>query len=250
MKLSVLIIAHNEAHNIEDALASVDFADESIVVDNCSDDNTDEFARKAGAKVISTSKNIGYSDAKRLGLKNCSGDWVLWLDADERISKELAREIQDAIAAPGKLAAYEIPRKSLFIRRWMHHCGWYPDYIVRLFRRESVTFSDDLVHEKAIIEGKKGRMKFPIMHYSYPSLEEYFRKLNRYTTLAANQMIRDGKHGKFLDILMRPPATFIKMYLIKLGFLDGLEGFILSCLSSMYVLVKYAKAYYIMQEDA
>lgn len=245
MNISTLIIAHNESKNIAEAVSSASFSDEIIVIDNGSDDDTGEIARRTGAKVIRSEKNLGYADAKKLGLKHCGSEWVLWLDSDERISKNLADEILAAIEEPKKLVAFKIPRKSFFLRKWIRHCGWYPDYVMRLFLRKSATFSNDLVHEKLLVDGAVGKLSSPILHYTDPTIEHYIAKLNRYTTLGAQQMKSQGKHATIFDILLRPAATFIKMFIVKLGFLDGIHGFILSALSAMHTLVKYAKLFFI-----
>ncbi len=244
MKPSVLIIAHNEADNIAEAVSSALFADEIVVVDNGSDDNTGKIASSLGANVIRSEKNIGYSDAKKLGLKHCSAEWVFWLDADERISKNLADEILAAIEKQKEFVAFKIPRKSFFLGKWIRHCGWYPDYVLRLFRKDRAKFSDDLVHEKLLVNGAIRKLSSPILHYTDPTLGHYIAKLNHYTTLGAQQMRTQGKRATICDILFRPAATFIKMFIIKLGFLDGIHGFVLCTLSAVHTMVKYAKSYF------
>ncbi len=241
MKLSVFIIAHNEEQSIADAVKSASFADEVVVIDNGSTDETYAIAERSGASVIRIGQNTGYSDAKRIAMSHCHGEWLFWLDADERITDELRKQILSAVESPGGINAFRMPRKSFFLGKWIRHCGWYPDYIVRLFRHGKARFSDDLVHEKLVIEGKIGTLTAPILHYTDPTLEHYLQKFNRYTTLSARQMHSEGKKASFLDIFLRPPVTFFRMFVIRLGFLDGYEGFLLSALSSMHVLVKYAK---------
>ena len=143
MNISILIIAHNESENIAEAVSSASFADEIVVVDNGSDDDTGEIARRLGAKIIRSEKNLGYADAKKLGLQHCSSEWVFWLDADERISKNLADEILAAIENKKNFVAFKIPRKSYFLGKWIRHCGWYPDYVMRLFKKDRAKFSDE-----------------------------------------------------------------------------------------------------------
>ena len=244
MSLSVLIIAHNEKDNIADAISSVSFADEVVVVDNGSDDDTGEIASKMGAKVIRSDENIGYADAKRLGIEHCAGEWILWLDADERISDELAEEIVGAVKNPENFAAFRMPRKSFFLKKWIRHCGWYPDYVLRLFLKNKARFSDDLVHEKVIVEGEVEKFSNPIIHHTDPDIEHYLKKLNHYTTLGARQMAAQGKRVSALDIVIRPVATFLRMFIIKLGFLDGMHGFVLSVFSAVHTMTKYAKLYF------
>jgi len=245
MNFSIFIIAHNESHNIADAIASAKFADEIIVVDNGSDDGTGKIALQAGAAVIRSEENLGFVEAKQLALEKCTNQWIFWLDADERITPELSTEIEQTISSPKNFVAFKMPRKSYFLKKWIRHCGWYPDYVVRLFIRESAKFSKSLVHEKLIIDGEIGKLSSPILHYTDPTLEHYLNKFNRYTTLAAQQMYSEGKKVCLGKSVFNPPATFIRMYFLKLGFLDGMHGFLLCSLSAMYVLVKYAKLFFL-----
>ncbi len=247
MSLSVLIIVYNDAENLRGALDSVRFADEVVVVDNGSTDGSGAVAESMGAKVVRLNENKGYVEAKRIGLRHCANEWVLWLDSDERVTPELADEIKKALLRKD-FVAFKFPRKSFFLGRWIRHCGWYPDYVVRLFRKECARFSDDLVHERLVVDGPIGKLSAPILHYTDPNLEHYLTKFNRYTTLAAKQMLAQGRKPTLFDLLLRPPATFIRMYVLKLGFLDGLEGFLLCALSAMYVLVKYSKAWFSLRE--
>lgn len=247
-KLSVLTIALNEEHNIVDCLESVKWADELIVVDSGSTDKTVELARKFPAKVLQMEWR-GYGATRNLALNHATGDWILWLDADERVTPELAKEIQQRIReAHGKFVGYSVARRAYFLGKWIRHCGWYPSHVIRLFQRTHGKFTENHVHEQLLLDGPLGRMENDLLHFTDPDLHHYFRKFNRYTSLAARDMVAEGKRFSMLDILVRPPFTFFKMYILRRGFLDGIHGFILSVASATYVFVKYAKLWELLQQ--
>lgn len=243
MKLSAVVITYNEEANITECLQSLAFADEIIVIDSNSADKTVEYARKFTDNIISV-ENTPYGLKRNIGIDKAKGEWILWLDADERVTPELEAEIQGTIADNAAMNAYYINRKSFFITKFIKHCGWYPDYTLRLFKRSTgIKFNDNLVHEKAVYNGSTGRLKNDILHYTDRTFEHYFNKMNNYTTLSAQELFNKGKKAGFLDIILRPHFTFLKMYFLKLGILDGLMGFVLCTLSSIHVLVKYLKLY-------
>ncbi|RKZ31363.1 glycosyltransferase family 2 protein [bacterium] len=251
--ISVLIIAYNESENIVGAIESVRFAEEIVVVDNCSNDNTVEIAEQNGAIVFRTDDNLGYSQAKKFGLEKCNYSWVLWLDADERASLELAEEISNIIKngeVDSSIAGFYIHRKSFFVRKWMKHCGWGNEKVLRLFRKNCAQISDDLVHESIIIAGQTRTLSNPILHYTAPDFITFFQKQMKYASLSAQQMISQNKSIGLGKIFFNPLATFFKIYFVKLGFLDGLEGFFLSVIQSTYVFAKYVQAYYIKKKMA
>ena len=238
--LSVVIITRNEEHNIARCLESVAFADEKIVVDSDSDDRTTEIAREHGAKVIS---NVftGYGPAKQAGVDCATGEWVLSIDADEALSPALAEEIEQIVASIDSLDGYYLPRCTNFLGRWIRHSNWYPDHVLRLFRRDKGRLDGAVVHEKVIVDGPVGKLKADLLHYSYPSMEEYLRKFDIYTTMGAEEAHRAGKHAGWWALTAKPLAAFVRHYFIKQGFRDGLEGLLISVLSSGAVMVKYAK---------
>lgn len=240
MNLSVVVITKNEQANLRRCLASVLFADEIVIVDDNSTDGTRAIAADFGAKIISP-EWIGFGPAKRAGVAAASGDWILSLDADEEVTSELADEIKQIVTMDANFFGYEMPRRTQFLGRWIYHCGWYPDQVLRLFRRGRGNFTEARVHETVELSGPAGRLKGEILHYSYPDLESYFEKFNRYTTIAAEQGVAEGRRPGGYDIIVRPLAAFIKHYFTKRGFLDGVEGFLISVLSSVHVMVKYAK---------
>jgi len=240
-KLSVIVITRNEERNLADCLKSTNGADEIVVVDSASQDKTTEIAHQFTQKVYVRPWD-GYAAAKNFALQQCTGDWVLWIDADERLTKELANEIQEIVQMKvSPFIAYEFPRKAYFLGRWIRHSGWYPGYVVRLFQRSAGSFSDSRVHEFLQIEGKIGRLRSDLLHYTDPNLWHYFDKFNRYTSLAAEGLAESGSRFSLVQLIVRPVWVFIRMYVIKRGFLDGVEGFVLSVLSGCYVFTKYAK---------
>ena len=239
--LSVIVITKNEERNIEDCLKSVLWAQEIVVVDGGSADRTLELARKFTSKVFVKSWE-GYGAAKNFALEKCTGSWILWLDADERVTDELGKEIQAITAqevTPSNV--YEIPRKAFFLGKWIKHCGWYPGYVPRLFRKGAGRFSENKVHERFEFGGEAGRLRSDLLHFTDPNLWHYVEKFNRYTTLAADEMMEKRTAFRMSQIVVRPVWVFIKMYVLRLGFLDGIQGFILCVLSSCYVFTKYAK---------
>ena len=239
--LTIITLTLNEEKNIGSCLEGVRWADQIIVVDSCSTDQTVAIAEKLSAEVFKKPWE-GYGQAKNFALEHARGDWVLWLDADERVTPELAAEIRGIISRPSHEAvAYDVARRAYFLGKWIKHCGWYPGRVVRLFRRDSARFSEARVHEQLLVEGTVGHLKNDLIHYTDNDLVHYFSKFNRYTSLAAEEMLAAGKRAGIFDLLLRPLFMFIKTYVLRLGVLDGIHGFILSAVSSAYVFVKYAK---------
>ncbi len=239
--LSVIVITKNEERNIEDCLNSVCWTHEIVVVDGGSDDKTLELARKFTSKVF-VKPWEGYGASKNFALEHCTGDWVLWLDADERVTDELGKEIQVVVSQQNTpLSVYEMARKAFFLGKWIKHCGWYPGYVPRLFKRGVGRFSENKVHERFEFDGAVGRLNSDLLHYTDPNLWHYLEKFNRYTTLAADEMMEKRTKFHLSQLIVRPVWVFIRMYVLKLGFLDGVQGLILCVLSSGYVFTKYAK---------
>ncbi|MCX6135794.1 MAG: glycosyltransferase family 2 protein [Ignavibacteriales bacterium] len=239
--LSVIVITKNEERNIEECLNSVRWAYEIVLVDGGSTDKTLELARKFTEKVF-VKPWEGYGASKNFALEHCRGDWVLWLDADERVTDDLGKEIQAVMdQAVTPFTVYEIPRKAFFLGKWIRHCGWYPGYVARLFKPGAGRFSDNKVHERFEFSGAVGKLRFDLLHYTDPNLWHYFEKFNRYTSLAADELMGKKAAFRISQLVVRPVWVFVRMYVVKLGFLDGIQGFILSVLSSCYVFTKYAK---------
>lgn len=242
-QLSVIIITFNEAANIEACLKSVSFADEVVVLDAGSTDGTAELARAMGALVQVTKDWPGFGAQKNRALEAARHPWVLSLDADERVSSELALQIQNALVA-GVAAAYEIPRLTQFCGRWIHHCGWTPDHVLRLFRRDSARFSDDLVHERVLLkQGVPSRLTSPLLHYSYPTPSHYWRKLEQYSQAWAEQRFAMGQNTSMARAGLAGVVAFLRSYFFRLGFLDGAMGFAVSAMQAQAAFGKYFALY-------
>lgn len=239
--IAALIIAKNEAGNIGPCLDSLRGVASQVVmvVDGGSTDATAEIARLHGAQVFIRPWQ-GYSAAKTFGLLQITCDWVLWIDADERVTPQLGDEIS-RIISKANAAAYAMPRRAFFMGRWIKHCGWYPGYVTRLFRRDRARLDGKDVHEGLVIDGPVLKLRCDLLHFTDPDLAHYLDKFNRYTGLAAEEMNRNGRRFHIHQVMVKPAAFFIKMYLLKLGLLDGIEGLLLSILSAYYVFVKYLK---------
>jgi glycosyltransferase involved in cell wall biosynthesis len=238
--ISTIVISFNEEHGIERCLKSVaPFSDEIVVVDSGSTDDTRASASRYATRVIEQ-EWLGYGRQKQLALESVNGDWVFSIDADEEVSPELASEIK---SLDYSVDGYEMPRRVWYLNRWINHSGWYPGYILRLFRRDKGSFSDDTIHEKVVVAGKVGRLQGDLYHYSYRDIGHHLRKLNDFTSLAASQMVRRGSKAGVCAIAFIPPLEFFKTYILRRGFLDGPAGLIVSVLHSYYVFLKYAKHY-------
>jgi len=239
MNISAVVITHNEEANIEECLASVSWAEDIVVVDAESADRTREVARRFTERVYEKPWE-GYSQAKIYAISMAESQWVLSLDADERVTPELRDEIQSLEAEAG-VDGYLLPIKPLFLGRWIEHSGWYPGYKLRLFRKDRAYMTARKIHEGIRVEGSVGKLANPLLHYAYPTVKSYFSKFTRYTDLAAQELYQRGERASVGDIVLRPCYAFIKWYFLKRGFLDGLEGLVLCLFSSYYVLVKYVR---------
>lgn len=240
MSLSVIVIARNEAHAIRACLESVAWADEIIVVDSGSTDGTPEMCRECGAKVY-IMEWPGFGPQKNRALDLAGSEWVLSLDADERVSAELRQELQAAMRMPGAHVAFRIPRLSSYCGRFMRHSGWWPDYVTRLFKRGSARFSDDLVHERLIVEGTTGTLQPPLLHETYRDLEEVLDKINAYSTAGARMLQQKGKGASLSSAVLHGLWAFLRTYLLRLGFLDGREGFMLAVSNAEATYYRYLK---------
>ena len=238
--LSVIVIAKNEAANIRACLESVSWADEIIVVDSGSTDGTADIAKETGATVYVHADWPGFGPQKNRALGYATGDWIFSIDADERVTPELRREIEQAICKTG-IEGYYCPRLSQFCGQYIHHCGWYPDYVLRLFRRNAGRFSDSLVHEVVRLEGKTARLQNPLLHYSYLTQDDVERKVEHYSSAAAQQMFESGKYSSWLGAALSGGWAFVRTYLLRLGVLDGLAGWNIACMNARTTYLKYRK---------
>jgi glycosyltransferase involved in cell wall biosynthesis len=246
MTLSVAIVSLNEEANLGRTLESVKWADEIVVVDSGSSDRTCEIARQYGAKVV-VEPWRGYAAQKNFAIEHCTKTWVLSLDADEEISSDLAQEIRNVISDPNAMDGYRMPRLNLFLGRELRHGGFYPDPKLRLFRRGMgfVTGRDphDRVELRNVSQNRIGRFRSPMVHYTYPTLYLYLEHMNRYSTVWNEVEGAKPQDFSLNAIVLRPVATFIYNYFIRLGFLDGREGLLLHLYHAGYVSWKYAKAW-------
>lgn len=249
MKLSVFIITCNEAANIQDCIRSVAFADEVIVLDSGSTDDTVALARAAGARVEVSDDWPGFGPQKNRALALTRGEWVLSLDADERVTDELAAEIQAVLRNPVH-DAYEMARLSSFCGRFMRHSGWWPDYVLRLFRRHCAEFTPVLVHEKVIHQGKTGRLNGHLLHYTYPNLDRALEKMNRYSSDGAEAMRARGRKASLASAMGHGAWTFIRLYVLRRGFLDGRHGFVLATVAAMGSFSRYAKLMFMNDQES
>lgn len=248
MKLSVIVITKNEAAHIGDCLDSVAFADEIIVLDSGSMDDTCEIARARGARVAIAPDWPGFGRQKNRALDLATGDWVLSIDADERVTPELARAIRKALEAPAA-QGYRIARLSNFCGRWIRHSGWWPDYVVRLFRRDAGRFTDAAVHEHVEVRGCTDTLSGHFLHYPYASLEVFIDKINRYSTEAARGAFERGRRTTVLGPFGHGFWTFARHYVLRRGFLDGWQGLVLAGMAGTGSFYRYVKLYWLGRES-
>ncbi|CAN5172908.1 glycosyltransferase family 2 protein [soil metagenome] len=241
-KLSVVISAYNEEKKIEDCLKSVKFADEIIFVDNTSTDKTVEIAKKYTDKVFTRVNNPMLNVNKNFGFLKASGEWILSLDADERVSSELADEIKKVISGEITAHGYLIPRKNIIFGKWIQNSIWWPDYQLRLFKKEKGKFPGKHVHELVEVVGDVEKLTHPLVHYNYETVSQYLYKLDKiYTENEAENFLAFGKKLHYLDVLRFPVEDFLKTFFLQKGYRDGLHGLVLSLLQSFYAIVVFAK---------
>jgi glycosyltransferase involved in cell wall biosynthesis len=239
--LSLIVITRNEEASIERCLRSAAFADEVVVVDNHSADKTVEIARRLGAKVISAQDWPGFGPQKNRALDAATGDWVLSLDADEWIEQPLADEIKAAMRNPAAADGYEMPRRSRFCGKVVGHCGWWPDYVLRLWRRGRGRFVDAQVHERVKVDGRVSRFASPIEHEAIVDLADARDKSSRYAAAAAAELVSQGKRSSRTKALIRAGAAFVRTYVWRAGFLDGATGLQVARYNSDYTYQKWAR---------
>ncbi len=237
--LSVILITKNEAANIRDCLESAAWADEIIVVDSGSTDDTVAICKELGAQVHEHDWP-GFGIQKNRALEYATKDWVLSLDADERVTPELRAELIQAMQGKSAQGFY-LPRLSQFCGRFVHHSGWYPDYVLRLFRRGAGKFSDSLVHESVLLTGRTAKLRNPLLHFSYRTTGDVERKVAHYSTAAAQQMFQSGRRSNWLDASIRGGWAFVRTYVLRLGVLDGSAGWNVARMNARTTYWKYRK---------
>jgi glycosyltransferase involved in cell wall biosynthesis len=241
MKISATIITFNEERNVPRVIESLRCCDEILVLDSGSNDRTVEIATKLGARVVEASWH-GYAAQKNIAAKLATHDWILSLDADESLSEALEAEIWQIKKTGPKFDGYTMPRLAQYLGRWILHSGWYPDRKVRLFNKHKAQWIGEFVHESVTVNGVVGHLKSNLLHFTCNSLSEHLRTMDGYTTLAAQELVSREKNVGFSNLLLDPPWTFFRTYVLKLGFLDGVEGLTIAYMAALYNFLKYSKA--------
>jgi glycosyltransferase involved in cell wall biosynthesis len=239
--LSVIIITKNEGDSILECLKSVIWASEIILLDAGSTDDTVKIAKEFGVKTFICSDWLGFGPQKNRALKLASNEWVLSIDADERISDELAFEIKEIIQLNELDTGFEIPRLSSYCGQFIHHSGWRPDYVLRLFPRKSAKFSSDIVHERVLFNGRTKKLHNSIIHFSYETLDEVLDKANRYSSAGAEMLFNRGKRSSLSKAILHGWWAFLRTYILRRGFLDGKMGFILAISNAETTYYRYLK---------
>ncbi|MBL0156372.1 MAG: glycosyltransferase family 2 protein [Bryobacterales bacterium] len=243
MKISATIITYNEEQNLPRAIESLRCCDEILVVDSGSSDRTVEIAEKFGARVVEANWR-GYAGQKNYASDQATYDWVLSIDADEALSEDLEGEIWQLKKKGPDRDAYTVPRLAQYLGKWILYSGWYPDRKIRLFDRRKARWVGEYVHESVVSEGLVGALNGNLLHYTCGSLSEHLKTMDRYTTLAAEEVVARKKHVGYRHLLVDPPWTFFKTYVMQRGFLDGVEGLTIAYMAAFYTFLKYAKARY------
>ncbi len=239
-KLTVTVITHNEEAHIGPALESVSWADEIIVVDSHSTDRTCETAARY-TSLVEVRDWPGYGVQKNYAASRASNDWILSLDADERVTPALGAEIRELMAHGPRVAGYRVPRVARYLGRWIRSTDWFPDYHLRLYDRRAARWSERPVHESVKVDGPTERLRGELLHYPYRDVSEHLATIDRYTTLIAEQWLAEGRRATPLHAFVYPPLAFFRNYILRQGFRDGRAGFLISRLNAYYVFLKYVK---------
>ena len=247
-KVSVTVITRNEAADIAATLASVAWADEIVVVDSESTDETVAIARRFTDRVI-VRPWAGYVDQKNFAASAASHDWIFSLDADERVPPELADEIRAAMTGAPSDAAYRMPRVTWHLGRWVRSTDWYPDYQTRLYDRRAAEWTGRYVHEAVAVRGTLGSLRHELQHYAYRDIADHLETIDRYTGYAARQMYESGRRASLVQIAGHPPLAFLRNYILRGGIRDGGPGLIISAMNAYYVFLKFAKLWELQQTD-
>ncbi len=240
MRISATIVTLNEERNLPRALESLTCVDEIVVIDSGSTDRTREIAARFGARVIEQSW-LGYARQKDFAAANATHDWILAIDADESLSELLQAEIMALRTSEPAAAGFRFPRRAQYLGGWIHHSGWYPDAKVRLYDRRRGRWVGDYVHESVVIDGDAADLTGDLHHFTCASLEEHAGTMERYTTLAAEELRAQGRRSSALRVILSPPATFLKTYFLQQGFRDGHRGYLIAKMAARYVRLKHQK---------
>lgn len=247
MKLSAVLITRNEESNIERCLASLGFCDEIIVVDANSEDRTRELAAKYTTQVI-TAAWKGYTEQRNYAASLAKNDWILSIDADEEVSPGLLQEIAALDFSTSPYSAFLIPRKNIHLGRWIRYGGWYPNRLVRLFKKSAGNWIGEELHEKWDTQGQTGRLENPLVHYSFTGIADQVDRNNHYSTLGALRLKKEGRQFSLFKLITKTFSKFLETYILKAGFRDGYPGFIISVSAAYSVFLKWAKLWELEQE--
>jgi glycosyltransferase involved in cell wall biosynthesis len=239
-KITATVITFNEAANIAAALESLSWADEIVVVDSESTDDTVAIARRFTERVI-VRRWPGYIAQKNFAAEQAAHDWIFSLDADERVTSDLAREVREVLQPDPPVHGFRVPRVTFHLGRWIRSTDWYPDYQLRLYDRRHARWAGRYVHESVKVDGPIGRLRSELQHYAYRDVSHHLRSMDRYTTLAARQMYDDGRRAGWFAVLIHPRLAFFRNYVLRGGFRDGMPGLIISAMNAYYVGLKFAK---------
>jgi glycosyltransferase involved in cell wall biosynthesis len=238
--VSVVIVTKNEEKNIREALQSIGNTAEIVIVDAFSSDNTLGISREYTDKIYQAEWQ-GYAKQKQMAIEHAREPWVFILDSDERFTESLWEEISKMVKDNGIYSGFYVPRKNFFLGKWIQYGGWWPDYTLRLFLKEKAFMEKRKVHEKVIVKGKVGHLKNPLEHYTYRNVSDYIKKMDLYSALSAEELKEKGEKAGIIKMAVHPLFTFLKMFFLRGGFLDGFHGLILAILYSYYTFLKYLK---------
>jgi glycosyltransferase involved in cell wall biosynthesis len=247
--VSAIVVCFNEEDRIRDCLECLRWCDEIIVVDSFSTDQTPDICRRYTDRFMQR-EWLGYKDQKTFAYSQATKEWVLSVDADEHVTADLRDEIRSALAGDGgKYNGYSIPRLVYYLGRWWWRGGWYPDYNVRLFRRNRAVWGGVEPHDKILVDGKVRRLRYPLHHFSYRGMHDHVRKINQFTSISSRELRKQDERWHTSAALLRPAARFLYSYLWKRGFMDGFAGFYVAVTASVYVFLKYAKLWELELEE-
>jgi glycosyltransferase involved in cell wall biosynthesis len=246
--VSAALITLNAQAHLRECLASLAWCDEIVVIDGGSSDGTTAICAEFGVRLVQAADWPGFGKQKNRAVEQCAGEWIFSIDADEVCSEALRAQLLAFIAAPGEAAACEMPRRSNFCGHWIRHGGWWPDRVTRLFRRGRARFSDDMVHERLLVDGPMARLSEPLLHYTYDTLEQALAKMDRYSTLGAQQAYARGRRATPLSALARGAWAFFRTYLLRLGLLDGGAGLMLASYNAHGTYYRYLKLWLLCRD--
>jgi glycosyltransferase involved in cell wall biosynthesis len=247
--VSAIVVCFNEEKNIAGCLESLRWCDEIVVVDSFSTDHTVEICKQFTDRVLQRNW-VGYREQKAFAHSQATKEWVMLVDSDERVPPELQNEIREALQRDGgAYAGYAVPRLVFYLKRWWRRGGWYPDYDVRLFRRDRGRWGGKDPHEKVLVDGRVRRLRHPLHHFTYRDIADHVERINRFTSISARELKAAGQSARAFDALLRPAARFFSSYILKRGFLEGFAGFYVAVSAAVYVFLKYAKLWELHLED-